>query len=94
MNFMVICRQQKKCTCKEVLVRSSCFLSDPLSYNIWRRGCLMFYRKITEFDKPNEDWVSYVKRMTLFFEANGTEEGTKKKRLFCYRVSEHRRTSF
>ena len=37
----------------------------------------MFYGKITEFDKISEDWVSYVERMTLFFEANGIEEETK-----------------
>ena len=53
----------------------------------------MFYGKITEFDKASEDWVGYVERMTLFFEANGIEEEMKK-RLFCYRVLEHRRTSF
>ena len=45
----------------------------------------MFYGKVTEFDKANEDWVSYAKRMTLFFEVNGTEEEMKEK-LFCYRV--------
>ena len=38
----------------------------------------MFYGKITEFDKISEDWVSYVERMTLFFEANGIEEETNK----------------
>ena len=36
----------------------------------------MFYGKITEFDKISEDWVSYVERMTSFFEANGIEEET------------------
>ena len=38
----------------------------------------MFYGKITEFGKVSEDWVSYVERMILFFEANGIEEETKK----------------
>ena len=38
----------------------------------------MFYGKITGFDKTNEDWVSYVERMTLFFEANRIGEGTEK----------------
>ena len=38
----------------------------------------MFYEKITEFDKISEDWVSYVERMTLFFEANRIEEETNK----------------
>ena len=39
----------------------------------------IFYREITEFDKANEDWVNFVERMALFFEANGIEEETKKK---------------
>ena len=38
----------------------------------------MFYGKITEFGKVIEDWVSYVERMILFFEANEIEEETKK----------------
>ena len=37
----------------------------------------MFYGKITEFDKANEDQVSYVERMTLFFKAKGIQEKTK-----------------
>ena len=38
----------------------------------------MFCGKITEFDKSNEDWVSYVERVTLFFETNGIEGKRKK----------------
>ena len=40
----------------------------------------LFYGKITEFDKANEDWVSYVERMTffLFFEAKGIGEQLEK----------------
>ena len=53
----------------------------------------LFYGKIAESDKANEDWVSYVERMTLCFEANRIDE-VMKKRLFCYRVSDHRHTSY
>ena len=74
MNFMVIF-DNIKLTCKKVVIRSSSFISDPMSCNIWRRVCLSF----TKSDKANEDWVNYVERMTLFFEANGIEEETKRK---------------
>ena len=59
------------------------FISDPLSYSIWWWGCL---RKITKFDKANEDWVSYVERMALFFEANRTEKEMKKKAILLFNV--------
>ena len=42
----------------------------------------MLYGKITEFNKANEDWVNYVKRMTMFFEGNRIEEEMKKKATF------------
>ena len=38
----------------------------------------MFNGKITEINKFSKNWVSYVERMTLFFEANGIDEETKK----------------
>ena len=39
----------------------------------------MFYGNTTEFDKANEDWVSYVEIMKLFFEANRIKDETQKK---------------
>ena len=46
----------------------------------------MFYGKTTKFDKANENWVSYVERMTLFFEGKGIEEETKKKTILLSSV--------
>ena len=46
----------------------------------------MFYQNITEFDKANEDLVSSVKIMTVFFEADENEEETKKKAILLSSV--------
>ena len=46
----------------------------------------LFYGKITEFDKVSEDWVSYVERMKLFFEANGIEKKKQKKLILLLSV--------
>lgn len=46
----------------------------------------IFYRKvrkITEFNKATEDWVSYVGKMTLFFKASRTEAEIEKKDNFA-----------
>ena len=49
----------------------------------------IFYQNITEFDKANEDLVSSVKIMTVFFEADGNEEETKKKAILLSSVWTH-----
>ena len=40
----------------------------------------MFHGKTVEFDRAKENWVSYFEGMTDFFEANGIEEETIKKK--------------
>ena len=39
----------------------------------------MFYEKITEFNKANENLVIYVRSMALFLEPNRIEKETEKK---------------
>ena len=39
-NVMLILLTIKNVTGKEVAVQTSCFISEPLSYNICWRGCL------------------------------------------------------
>ena len=37
------------------------------------------YGKISEHEKDKEDWVCYIERIMLFFEANKIEEDSKKR---------------
>ena len=80
--YLIMNKKKKQKKQKKIVVYKEYkyFISDPLSYSIWRWGCL---GKITKFDKANEDWVSYVERMALFFEANRTEKEMKKKGYFA-----------
>lgn len=46
----------------------------------------MFYEKITEFNKADENLVIYVKSMALFLEPNRIEKETEKKAILLSSV--------
>ena len=46
------------------------------------------YIKISEYEKDKEDWVCYIKRIMLFFEANEIEEDSKKRAILLSSVGQ------
>ena len=44
------------------------------------------YGKVDEYEREREDWVSYIERIMLFFEANEIEEDSKKKAILLSSV--------
>ena len=52
-----------------------CLFLEP---NILVTRTIGQYRKISEHEKDKEDWVCYIERIMLFFEANKIEEDSKK----------------
>ena len=50
------------------------------------KGSIGQYGKINEFEKDKEDWICYVERIILFFEANEIQEESKKKAILLSSV--------
>ena len=44
------------------------------------------YRKVSDYEKDKKDWVCYIEKFMLFFEANEVEEDSKKKTILLSNV--------
>ena len=44
------------------------------------------YKKISDCEKDKKDWVCYIEKFMLFFEANKIEEDSKKKTILLSNV--------
>ena len=49
-------------------------------------GSIGQYGKINEYEKDKEDWICYIERIILFFEANEIQEESKKKAILLSSV--------
>ena len=49
-------------------------------------GSIDQYGKINEYENDKEDWICYVERIILFFEANEIQEESKKKAILLSSV--------
>ena len=60
-----------------------CLFLEP---NIMAMRTIGQYKKISEYEKDRENWVCYIERIMLFFEANEIEEHSKKRALLLSSV--------